>query len=622
MGSALRYTDFMQKILVSPFREYIIAAVVALALVVDFFTHNATLLLVVSIIGALPIVWKGLNAVRKWSISIDTFNTFALAASFFSGEKRSAAFIVLMLTFASVLEWFTQYRARSAVEELLKLKPLTALREKDGVTEEISVEEIKKNDTIVVKIGSRIPVDGIVVYGEGFVNEASVTGESKLVEKIIGDEVLSSTLSESGAMKIRATNVGKESTIERMIALVNQASASKSHSEKLADRFAGIFLPIVALLGLGTYLVTRNMSMVIAFFLVACADDMAVAIPLAITAALGRAARRGVIIKGGEWLDVLGKLKILVLDKTGTLTYGELSIAFLKITPGTDEKDFWRYVAVAEKFSEHPVGKALLHKAAEKTNDIPDPDSFEVLKGIGVRAKIDNKEVFIGNEDILQKAPSFDGQSPFAELEEKEKQDGGTLVVVLVENKPIGIIGVADTPRSEARESMMRLKKEGLGRVIMFTGDNEHVASNVASTLGIDEFRASMKPEDKLRELEKLVLEGPVGMVGDGINDAPSLARADVGIAMGAGGTAVAVEAADVVILNDDLARLPEIIALGRKTTSVIRGDMIIWAVTNLLGFALVFTGVAGPSLAALYNFVSDFFPLLNSARLFRDGKL
>jgi len=603
------------KIFKSPYREYLTIILILFSGVVYFiFPASWPLLLVSAMLGSITTVLEALVAIRKKSINISTFNSFAIIVSFATGEITSAAFIVLMLSFASLLGFRTTSRARNAIEELLKLKPLRALVEKNGQLEEIDITQVKSGDILVVNNGAQIPVDGTVISGEGEINEASVTGESKPVTKIYGDKVLSATWCESGVIKIKATGVGKDSTIERLIELVKKATEQKSKPEQIADRFAKIFLPIVILIGLGTYLITKNISMTAAIFLVACADDIAVAIPLAITAALGKSAKDGVIVKGGAWFETLSKMKTLVLDKTGTLTYGIMKIEKTIIEPGVSETEFWKLVAIAEKFSEHPIGHATLREANKHTKEISDPDYFKSIKGSGVIASSSGREIVIGNHDILATAGLPDNLWP----KDKLNGDGESIsFAVFIDKKYAGAIMINDIPKEDAAKSLKAIQDLGI-QVMMFTGDNEKTASRIAGILGIKEFTAGMKPEDKLKRIEELCKVSIVGMVGDGINDAPALSRADVGIAMGKGGAAVTVETADVVILTDDLNRLPEMIKLARQTMKIIRGDMWIWGSSNIFGFTLVLTGIFGPALAAFYNFISDFFPLLNSARLFR----
>jgi len=597
-----------------PRRDYALIALLLAAFAVDYaFPVASGVLLASAVVGAAPTVWTALRSLARKRVTIDVFNSFALVIAFVLTDAKSAGFIALMLAFARLLDSFTQNRTKRALEELLALKPSRATVERDGRLEEIAVEAVKLDDTVVVESGARAPVDGRVIYGATHVNEASVTGESRPVKKIVGDQVFSGTLVETGVLKIRAKGVGKDSTIERLVALMRAAAKNKSNPERIADKFAAIFLPIVAALGAAVYLITRNATMTAALFLVACADDMAVAIPLAITATLGRAAKRGVIIKGGERIQALARLKTLVLDKTGTLTYGALTVAEANLAPGVDQQRFWEEVASAEKFAEHPVGHAVYRAAAETLQAVPDPEKFETVTGYGITAEVAGARLVIGTAAFLDaKKISHPGASD---------DDGRSAVMIARNGVYQATIIVADVPRPEASHALRRLKKLGVARIIIFTGDREEAAARTAKSLGIEEYRAGMKPEDKVVELEKLLSDGPVGMIGDGVNDAPVLSRSDVGIAMG-GGAAVAVEAADIVILADNLDRLPEMVELSRRSMRVISSDIVIWSVSNLFGFALVLTGVAGPALAAFYNFITDFFPLINSSRLFKSRSM
>lgn len=619
MAGSIINLGIMNTFFISPRREYALACLVAIALALTFvFQKAGFILLFIALIGSLPTLWQALQDVRKLRITIDVFNAIAIIIAFAVNEVRSAAFIVLMLTFARLLDWYTTTKTHDAVEELLKLKPATALIEEGSGFKEVNTEFIKAGDIVVVKSGARVPIDGIVVSGVASLNESSMTGESALVPKKVGDSVLSLTLNESGVIKVRATRVGKDSTFERMAELMREGAKRKSSPEKIADTFARIFLPVVGVMGVLTYIVTHDPKMTAALFLVACADDMAVAIPLAMTAAFGGAAKRGIIVKGGTSLDVLSKIRTLVFDKTGTLTYGELRVTNVVIEAGINEKLFWKAVAAGEKFSEHPLGKAMFREALSHLEDAPDPDDFKVYKGSGVWAKMRGDEAALGDESLFEELgivlPAIVRQA----VAKKRNEQSATVVIVYMNRAYAGLISILDMPRTEAKESIEDLKKLGIQKILMFTGDNQNVAERVAKELAIDEVHASMLPEDKLARIEKLAQDGSVGMVGDGVNDAPALSRADIAIAMGKGGAAVSVEAADIVILTDNLSKLSEAIVLARKTMSVIRIDMIIWLLSNLLGFALVFTGIAGPALAAFYNFITDFFPLLNSARLFR----
>jgi len=609
------------QIVQQPYRDYVLSVLLISALLLHhFFAVSVILVVIVAALGSIIPLWEALDAVRKRTVTIEAFNFFALAVSFGTQEYVSAAFIALMLTFAEYLDWRTETRASNAVEELLKLKPSHAFREQGERVEEVAIDAVAVNDIIIVKNGERVPVDGTIIFGTAFINESALTGESKPVEKHVGDEVYSSSLSESGVIKLRATKVGADSTIERMAKLIAEAGKNKSRAERLADKFAGYFLPIVIVAGVATYLITKDASMTAALFLVVCADDVAVSIPLAITASLGYAAKRGVIIKGGEYLNALAGVRTLAFDKTGTLTYGHFALSGVEMESGVSPQIFWRALAIAEKFSEHPVGKAIYREAVRSEGEAPDPDEVKVHRGAGIWAKGGGMTVAIGNERIAGLCGYVLSDEVLTRFHGIESTAEKTTMMVFLEGVFSGFISIADVPRVEARESLRALSAEGI-RLVMLTGDNEDVARAVSAKLGITEFRAEMTPESKMREIELLAEGGGLAMVGDGVNDAPALARADVGIAMGEGGTAVAVETANVVILTDQLDRIPEMIALARRTVLVVNGDMIIWGVTNVIGLGLVFTGIATPPIAALYNLATDFLPLLNSARLFRHAK-
>ncbi len=610
----------IRTILKPPAREVILIIFIGVCLSASVFSAGLEPLIFASaFLGSLPTLWSGLKGLLKIKITIDVFNSIALLISLGTGEISSAAFIALMLAFARLLEWRTANRTTSALESLLRLKPESAVREKDGKREEVPIELIQVGDTIIISPGARIPVDGIVIQGESEIDESSVTGESLPRPKHAGDLLISGTENLMGGFKMRASRVGKDSTIERMVDLMHEAERSKSKTEKIADRFGAGLLPIVGLLGLGTYLITRDASMTAALFLVACADDMAVAIPLAVTAALGQAAKQGVIIKGGEWLERLGRVQTLVFDKTGTLTYGNLVMEGLEPLNNISVDTLVPLIGAAEKYSEHPVGKATFQWASAQTKTIPDPDVFEIRAGSGVKARIGKDEIIIGNERAFAAFALPIETKTLTALKKAREEYGQTVFLIILNGIPVAIGNVADEPRKEAKRSIAEIRALGLRNIWMFTGDNKKIASRVAHALDIPRVHSGMKPEEKMSQIEQLQKDNVVAMVGDGINDAPALARADVGIAMGVNGTATTVTAANIVILTDDLSRLPYMIRLSRRMSSVIQGNVWIWGLTNLIGFSFVFMGWLGPASAALYNFLTDFLPLFNSSLLFTE---
>lgn len=575
----------------------------------------ATVIIVISAIPTLKEAAKGLGDFR---ITIDLYNLLALAIALILQETSSGAFIALMLSSAKILEKRTEARSNRAVEELLALKPHTARRESRGKIDEVKTQEIRTGDILLVGTGERMPCDGLIVYGTALVNEASVTGESLPKEKVIGDRVLASTLISAGAIKIRATQIGKDSTLERMAALIQEASRHKSTVEKAADKFAGYFLPLVGLSGIAIYAITQNAEMVAAFFLVSCADDIAVAIPLAITASLGQAAKHGMIVKGGARLLPLANIKTLVLDKTGTLTFGDLRVERIDRDPSVTEFFIWECLAIAEKYSEHVIGRAVFREAVKRIGSVPDPERFQVYRGRGIWVLAKNRGILVGTPALLTES-GVNIPEQWKDKDEDRKSSNITSdFYVAVDGRCIGRIRIADLPRPSAKQSLDTLRSYGIKEIIMFTGDQLTTAAAVAKSVGIEHYRPTMLPEEKEREVGQLTQKGTTVMIGDGINDAPALARSTVGIAMGMTGTAVAIEAADIVLLTDNLERVPELVQLAKRTDQVIKGNIWIWSLSNLVGFVFVFAGVFGPAFAAAYNFATDFLPLANSSRLFR----
>ncbi len=602
----------------SPVHQYIGVGVIGSVLLLHFiFPGIDTYVLGFSIVGAVPLLIRSIRDLWNRSITIDVFNLVAIGISIATREVSSAAFIVLMILSADILEWHTGKRTQDAIATLLKLKPQRVTRCRGNDCEAVHPDKISVGDIILTKTGEQIGVDGVVGQGRALVNEALVTGESLPAEKTPGSRVIMSTVLDTGYLKIKATHVGKDSTLERMAELMRSAALNKSKPERLADRFASVFLPVVILFGIGVYLITRDIRMTSALFLVACADDMAVAIPLAMTASLGYAARRGVVIKGGSWLATLANVQTLVLDKTGTLTFGNFRLESLEKLQSISDEELWRIIAITEKFSEHPIGRALYAIAHKRTGEVIDPDSVQIRTGAGVIVREGVHAYGVGDERLLDELRVLDVASVRSALQAFSDRSMGTVVAVVRDGVAVALVSLADTPRTEAIESLQAIRSSGVTDIQMFTGDVERVAQRVGQQLGIDHVHAKMNPEQKLRQLAA-IQRRPVAMVGDGVNDAPALAQADVGIAMGRGGTAIASEAADVIILNDNLSRIHEMITLGKRTMSVIHWDIGIWALSNFVGFVLVLTGVAGPAFAAFYNFITDFFPLINSSRLFR----
>ncbi len=612
--------DFFLK---TPKREYLILYLIAIGFLIDwFFPQYWFMLLTAASFGAYPILVNAFTSILRWQLTIDVFNLFALIFVFSTGDIHSAAFIVLMLAFTRLSKWRTSTRSKDAVEELLKHRPKTAFRENGTIVDEINIARVRKGDILTVKAGEQIPVDGTVVFGKTKVDELFITGESVPVEKNTNDEVLASTVNLTNPVKICATNVGKDTTLEKMASLMEQGYKKMSKVQKLANVFASYFFPIVLICGLGIYLVTQDLAMTAAFFLVACADDITVAIPLAITATFSQAAKKGVLIKNGKILSCISGAHAIVFNKTNTLTYGDFVLKDVYIEDGIGKDAFWQAIAVAEKYSEHPMGKTLFREALEHMIIVPNAQKYQVYKGSGVYARYGKDDVVLGNEKVLKDYSISFPRGMKKRIQEKYRDSAQTIVYVAINSIFVGYAVILDTPREEMRKSILKLKELGIGRIVMLTGDKEPSAAHIAGVLGIEEYRAELTQEEKLTYVKMLKETGKVIVIGDGINDAPTLAHADVGIAMGKGGSAIASKTADIVILNDNLAKLPFIVELTRKTSSVIYTDIGIWFATNTIGFSLVFIGIFTPALAAFYNMITNFFPILNSTRLFAERKI
>ncbi len=578
-----------------------------------------TLNVALAVVGSVPTFIVAARALLKLTITIDVFSSVALgAALYFSPDIRSAQYIILMLTFARLVDYFTQARAKRAIGALLDLKPKSARVQRGEAETHIPLEEVRVGDIVVVESGEKIPIDGVVEKGDGLVNESPLSGESHQIYKRFKDKVYASTINESGLLYVRTEKTGKDTTFAKIIELVESAQASKAPTQRIADTFAAWFLPATLLVVGSVWYFTGDITMSIALLLVICADEIAVATPIAIVAGIAQAARAGVIIKGGVHLENLSHITTIVLDKSGTLTYGKQDISFIRTFWGTTEDALFSFAATAEKHSEHPLARTLLAYARKRNIPYVTPDSFENVQGEGVKAGHKGKTIFVGNARFIA-----DNNIHIQDVVQKhiaeESALGATPVIVGYDSKVIGVISITDALRVSAKDAIRKLHGLGIKKIIMMTGDNKEVAKQVADFLGIDEWHAEMLPEDKYKRVKALADAGEkVLMVGDGVNDAPALSAAHVGVAMGAIGADAAIEAADIALMNDNIERLPELIGLSRRVMGAIHGNIGLWIGSNTIGMALVFMGMVGPVGAALFNFLTDFIPLGNSLRLFK----
>lgn len=586
------------------------------------FEVDEVLLMMISGIATLPVLWSAIKSLRDKKISVDLLASVALVFSLIAGEYASAVFINLMLTSARIFSSYVDALARHSIESLLKLKPHKAkIKRGDGVIE-VAIDQIKKGDLIVIGLGEQIPVDGVVVDGQAGIDQSSMTGESVPISKMIGDSVLSSTIVVDGNLIVSAEKVGKETTFERIIELVEKSQANKAKINNIADRFATWYILSAFVVGVALYFIFGNISFVLAVLLVVCADDIAIAVPLAFLLAIGHSAQDGVIIKGNNFIEGFEKLKILVVDKTGTLTKGKLSVVDVFSFGRKNREEMMALSGIAFSVSTHPVARAIVKYVKEKGIIIEKPDKYEEHGGRGAVAYFRGHRIIVGNLPFFNKLKINIGKEQTDVIYNEERR-GLNVTLAALGDELIGFFVLADELRPEIKKSIRELKNIGVEKVIMLTGDNERVAKRIAEDAGVDEYYANLLPEDKLAHLKKyLSKDYKVAMVGDGVNDAAVLAASDIGIAMGAIGSDVAIETADVVLMRDDFSKLPEVIKLAREVMRISRQNFIIWGVVNIIGLGLVFGGVILVTGAAAYNFLTDFIPLLNSSRLlgFREG--
>jgi Cd2+/Zn2+-exporting ATPase/Cu+-exporting ATPase len=526
------------------------------------------------------------------------------------GEWSSALVLALFMRIGEEVERLTVEQARRAMRSLLALRPQRARVLRAGEEREVPVEAVQPGEVVVVRPGERIPVDGEVIEGHATVDPSALTGEAMPVEVGPGDRVWAASICQLGSLRVRATSVGADTTFGRILRLVEEAERSRPEVQRLADRVATWYLPVVATVGLLTLVLRRDPLAMAAVFAVACTCAFALATPVAMLAAIGAAARRGLLIKGGRFLEVLARVEVLLIDKTGTVTLGRPQVTDVIPLDGWREEEVLAFAAAAERDSEHPLAEAVRALARERGVQVPAVETFEALPGIGVRAQIGGHTVTVGRIKP-------DGEDRLQALAARLAAEGKTVVAVRLDGRPIGLLTVQDTLRPEVRDVLQELQRLGIRRIELLTGDRPEAAAAVARSLGIP-FRAGLLPEDKIAVVRAYQAQGRVvGMVGDGVNDAPALAQADVGIAMGSG-TDVALEAGHIVLLRDDWRLLPEAVRIARSTMDVIRWNFALATVYNGLGALLAALGILPPILAAAAQVVPDVGILLNSARLLR----
>jgi heavy metal translocating P-type ATPase len=583
---------------------------VALAVAVSWFfpwqpfLKVSVVALVATLAGGYPIFKEAFEALRERRMTMELSMTIALLAALAIREAFTAVVIVLFVLIAEVLEHMTVGRGRKAIKDLLDFLPRTVAVRRTGGVADISAAALGVGEVVVIKPGGRVPVDGVVEAGHSFVDQSAITGESLPVEKVPGAEVFAGTINQSGALDVRTTGIGRDTTFAKIVQAVEHAQESRAPIQKTADRLAGYLVYFALGAAVLTFILTRDARSTISVIIVAGACGIAAGTPLAILGAVGRAARQGAIVKGGIHIEVLGRVDTIVLDKTGTLTLGDPQVVGVHAAGGITAAQLLEAAAIAELPSEHPLGKAVLRRAKADGIKPLDPDHFSYTPGQGIVCTCGGEAIVVGNRALLGR-----------EGIEFPHGSAGSSVLVARAGRFLGALEVADVVRPEAAGAIAAIRRMGI-RTILLTGDATSIAQEVGTRLGVDEVLAELLPEQKLVKVRELQDAGKrVAMVGDGINDAPALAQADVGIAMGSG-TDVARESADVVLLGNDLLKLVEALRIARRCRAIIWQNFGGTLLVDAFGILLAAFGFLNPLLAAFIHVSSELLFILNSTRL------
>jgi len=569
------------------------------------------------ILGGYPIVKSAIKTLLIPDLNVDTLVSIAAISATAVGAYREAAAVLFIMLLGESLEGVTVGKARNAISSLIQLSPKMAWVRREDEEVQVPIEDVKPTEVVIVKPGDRIPVDGKIISGCGSVNQATLTGESIPVEKEVGDKVYCGTINESGSCEIIATQVADDTKLAQIKRLILEAQAEKSPIQRVMDRFSRYFIPAILLVALATFLVTGEIIRAITILIVACPCALVLGTPTAVVAAIGNAARRGILIKGGAYLEQMGRLKTLLMDKTGTLTEGRPKVIGMTTFDGLDEKELLYWAAIAEKRSEHPLARAVAKKAEELGLNVPHPASFGNLRGKGVRAQWDSKAIVVGTSEMMR-GEGIEIPDSAKEVLESKQSEGMTSLLVAVDHRLLGIISIADTLREGAKDAIDQIRAQGVSEIWMLTGDSALVADRIGRELGI-RYEAKLLPEDKVASVKEWKRKGRVvAMVGDGVNDAPALAAADIGIAMGAVGTDVAIETADIALMTDELKKVPMVIRLSRKALRVIKENLAFAIAFNTVLVLLSAQGLMTMILGAILHQASSLLVILNSMRLLR----
>lgn len=570
------------------------------------------------IISGSPIIYgAGVGLFTRFDIKAGILVSLALIAAVVIGEYFAAGEVAFIMMLGEILEDSTVRKAQEGIQKLIQLSPEIGRVRTSSGEKEVSVKEIQIGDVLLIKPGEAIPIDGVIINGKSTINQSIITGESMPVDKTVGDEVFVGTINQLGVIEVKATKVGEDTSLSKLIRLIEDAENKKAPVVRLADKMATIIVPLALALSIITYIITGDITRAVTILVVFCPCALVLATPTAIMAGIGNAARNGILIKSGEVMENMGKIDTIAFDKTGTVTYGRPEVTdIISFSKNYTEGFVLQTAAIAEKFSEHPLGKVIYKKAIERSLNIDDPQEFNIQLGKGIASTIDGKKVLVGNLKLL-KENNIEIKKDYIEKIEYHENQGKTVMIVTIDDAIIGLINVADRIKSNVEESISNIKKIGINNILLITGDNKNAASWVAANAGIKKVYAEQLPEGKVKIIESQIRDNKkICMIGDGINDAPALARADVGIAMGALGSDIAVETADIALMSDDISKIPELFVLSRKVLNTIKMNIILSLVINFGAILLAAFGVINPIVGALIHNLGSILVVMISATL------
>jgi Cd2+/Zn2+-exporting ATPase len=594
------------------------------AFIVDWaLDKGQTVASVSAFVGAImlgyPIVWTAVKDIYRGLLSINELVAIAVLAAFASADYKTAGVVAFFMVLGEIVETRTAEGARASIESLIRLTPTKARRITKTGQEEVAAQDLAIGDVIRVRPGDNVAADGVILEGQGSLNQATITGESLPVDKKPGDEVFAGTQNLTGVLEIKVTRAGTDTTLGRVRELILAAEKTRLPMMKIVDQYMGFYTPLVLVIAALVWAFTRNLNNVISVIIFSCPCAFILATPTAMVAALSAAARLGILIKNVADIEAAAKINAFVFDKTGTLTTGELAVSRLAPQGQTKPAELLRLAASAEKYSNHPTAKALAQLAGQAGVPLDDPKDFSEAAGRGIKAKVNGSLVLVGRAQWLRDNQVSEDFMKSVDLNETE---GWSLIFVALDGRCVGWIGLEDQTRPEARESLAELKRNGVRRVAMVSGDRQPVALRVAQEIGCEEVKGECLPQNKVEFVRSIKAKGfQVAVVGDGVNDAPALAAGDIGIAMGAAGSEVAIHSATIALMNNDLRRLPFLVKLSRSTRLVINQNFLFGVAFIIGGMTLAALGQVPPIVAAAMHTGGSLIVVFNSARLVRKGE-